>query len=303
MENFENKSVESFAALVPRTDLYMSLKDGRHLGFAEYGAPHGKPVLFFHGLTGNRFDATLLHKAAFLNDCRLISMDRPGIGISSIDKKRTILSWVDDVEALTDYLGIKKFSIIGHSGGAPFVAACAYKIPEQLNGVAIVAGMGPFEIPEAVASLSRAQRFLNNAINTMPWIASCMMKLTSMMFKTPGLLKYGLKQMPDVDVLALQSQESHEELAARMLETFRHGIAGASQEMQLILKPWGFDLAKIKLKCPFTIWQGGLDKQAPVAHAEIYARLIPNATLHFFKQEGHLSLLTNKGEEILRSIC
>lgn len=28
-------------------DLLMNLKDGRHLGFAEYGAPHGKPVLFF----------------------------------------------------------------------------------------------------------------------------------------------------------------------------------------------------------------------------------------------------------------
>ncbi len=295
--------MESFISLKPKTDLFLQLKDGRRLGFAEYGAPNGKPVLFFHGLTGNRFDVVLVHQAALANDCRLISIDRPGVGISSIDKKRSILSWVDDIEALTDYLRIKKFSIIGHSGGAPFAVACTYKMSDQLNGVAIVAGIGPVEIPEVLASLSKGKRFLNNAINTMPWIANCMMKLTSIMFKNPKLLKYGLKQMPEVDVLALQSQESHEELAARMMETFRQGIIGASQDMQLILKPWGFNLTKIKLKCLITIWQGGLDKQVPAEHAEIYARLLPNATLHFFKQEGHISLLTNKGKEILQSIC
>ncbi len=125
---------------------------------------------------------------------------------------------------------IKKFSIIGHSGGAPFAVACIYKISDQLNGVAIVAGIGPVEIPEVVVSLSQGQRFLKNAINMTPWIANCMMKLTSIMFKNSKLLKYGLKQMPEVDVLALQSQESH-------------------------------------------------------------------------KQEGHISLLTNKGKEILQSIC
>ena len=176
------------------------------------------------------------------------------------------------------------------------------KYPQSLNGVAIVAGIGPFQIPEVVASLSQGQKFINNAIITMPWIANCMMKLTSIMFNNPRMLKYGLKQMPEVDALALQSQESHEELAARMRETFRNGISGSSQEMRLLINPWGFDLTKIKLKCPINIWQGGLDKQVPVMHAEIYARLIPNATLNFFQHEGHLSLLINKGEEILRSI-
>lgn len=279
----------------------MNLKDGRSLGFADYGLIKGKPVLFFHGLTGNRFDAILLHKAALSTNCRLISIDRPGIGLSSMKKDQSILSWVEDVEALTDFLGIEKFSIIGHSGGAPFAAACAYKIPERLNSVAIVAGIAPFEIPEAVASLSRGQRFLNHTVNTIPWLATCMMKLTSMMFKNPRILKYALKQMPEVDILALQSQESNEELAARMMETFRQGVAGTSQEMRLILKPWGFDLAQIKLKCPFTVWQGGLDKQVPVAHAEIYKRLIPNTTLRFFEHEGHISLLVNKGEAILQN--
>ncbi|RUQ95664.1 alpha/beta fold hydrolase [Legionella septentrionalis] len=85
------------------------------------------------------------------------------------------------------------------------------------------------------------------------------------------------------------------------LEAFKGGITGVSQEIQLTLKPWGFDPSNIK--CPVIIWQGRLDKQAPLAHANLYAKLIPNATLKVLDQEGHISLLINHGEEILRSVC
>ena len=284
------------------TELSMKLKDSRQLGFAEYGEPHGKPILFFHGLAGSRLDARLLHKIAITNHCRLISIDRPGMGLSSFDKKRTILSWADDVEAFADHFNLPKFAIIGHSGGAPFVAACLYKIPERLTGAAIVSGMGPFELPAATASLTRGQRFLNSAIRKLPWIATCCMKLTRWMFKNPNMLKQGLKQMAQVDSQILQSEGNIEVLGSTMMETFRQGVAGVAQEMQLTLNPWGFNLEAINATCPITIWQGGLDKQAPAIHAELYAQLIPNAKLTFFKQEGHLSLLVNKGEEILQSI-
>ena len=288
---------------IPNDQLIFTLRDGRQLGFAEYGDPNGQPIFFFHGLAGSRLDAIHLHGSALLNNYRLISIDRPGMGLSSIYKKQTYLSWSNDVEELADHLGIKKFSIVGHSGGAPFVAGCAYKIPTRLNGIAIVAGMGPFEIPEATSCLSLGQRLLNRTIKAMPWVATVMMQLTLMMFKRPGLLKYGLKQMPEVDQLALRSLGSIEVLATMMMETFRQGVAGPSQEMQLAVNPWGFDLTTIKLECPVSVWQGDLDKQAPEMHARIYAKLISNANLTFFKDEGHLSILKNHGEEILRYSC
>ena len=61
-----------------------------------------------------------------------IGIDRPGMGLSSVDKKRSILDWAADVERFADCLGIDKFSVIGYSGGAAFVAACAYAIPHRL---------------------------------------------------------------------------------------------------------------------------------------------------------------------------
>ena len=285
------------------TELSMKLKDNKQLGFAEYGEPHGKPILFFHGLAGSRLDARLLHKIATTNHCRLISIDRPGMGLSSFDKKRTILSWADDVKAFADHFNLSKFAIIGHSGGAPFVAACLYKIPERLTGAAIVSGMGPFELLAATASLSRGQRLLNSAIRRLPWIATCCMKLTRWMFSHPTMLKQGLKKMTDADSHILQSGVNINALGATLMETFRQGVAGAAQEMQLTLKPWGFHLGAIKATCPVTVWQGGLDKQAPAIHAELYAQLISNSKLTFLENEGHLSVLINQGEEIIRSIC
>ena len=110
-----------------------------------------------------------------------------------------------------------------------------------------------------------------------------------------------MKQLPEVDRLAFYSIGNNEIINAMLLEPFRNGVAGATQEFQLCVKPWGFDIANIK--CPITIWQGGLDKRVPVAHANLYAKLIPNANTRFFKEEGHVSLLINHAEEILRSIC
>jgi pimeloyl-ACP methyl ester carboxylesterase len=281
--------------------LSLELKDGRQMGFAEYGDPEGQPIFYFHGLPGSRLEAGHLHEVAIVNNFRLIGLDRPGMGFSSIEPKRSILSWVEDVEAFADSMNIDKFSIVGHSGGAPFVAACAYTIPNRLNGAAIVSGMAPFENSEATASLSRGQRIVNRLINAIPWVAHVMMKFTSIMLNKPGMLKQMLKQMSEADQLVFCDTQSSKAIIEATKEAFRSGVSGASQEIILSLKPWGFKLENITY--PITIWQGGRDKQAPEMHARIYAKLMPNANLMFFKEEGHLSIFKNHGEEILRRIC
>ena len=39
-----------------RTNQQISLHDGRTLGYAEYGAPEGTPVFYFHGFPSSRLD-------------------------------------------------------------------------------------------------------------------------------------------------------------------------------------------------------------------------------------------------------
>ena len=39
-----------------KTNQQIKLKDGRMLGYAEYGAPEGKPVFHFHGYPHSRLE-------------------------------------------------------------------------------------------------------------------------------------------------------------------------------------------------------------------------------------------------------
>lgn len=278
----------------------VELKDGRLLGFVEYGDTKGLPTFYFHGTPGSRLEASRFDEVAAFNGYRLIGIDRPGMGLSSIDKNRSILSWVTDVVSFADCLKIDKFSIIGHSGGGPFVAACAYAIPQRLNGAAIVSGIAPFENPESAIGMSRGQIIVNRLIKNMPWLANVMMGLTLMMLKNSKMMRQMIKQLPEVDQTLFRDPVIGKALIHSTLEAFRNGVFGAAQEMKLLSNPWGFDLRSINF--PMTIWQGTLDSQTPMSHANIYAKLVPGAQLKIIEHEGHLSLMKNHMGDILRGM-
>ena len=46
-----------------RISQQIKLKDGRSLGYAEYGSPDGKPIFYFHGFPGSRIDWLLCDAA------------------------------------------------------------------------------------------------------------------------------------------------------------------------------------------------------------------------------------------------
>ncbi|MBI2792218.1 MAG: alpha/beta hydrolase [Gammaproteobacteria bacterium] len=279
----------------------LQLKDGRILGYAEYGDPKGKPIFYFHGFPGSRLEASYFHETALENQYRIIALDRPGMGLSSPYKDRTIISWATDVEEFANALQIERFSVIGHSGGAPFVAACAYKIPDRLIGAAVISGMAPLERPELKASMSFGQKFMNWLISTMPWLSTVMMWLTRMMLKHPDkMMSQMVKKLPEVDQTFFKDMQQRKAIIDSTLEAFKNGVSGPADEMKLLFKPWGFELEKIKY--PIKIWHGALDPQSPISHAKVYEKTITGAKLNIVENEGHHSLLRNNIKRILKSI-
>jgi len=74
-----------------------TLRDGRRLGFAEWGDPGAPPILVFHGTPGSR----LLGRGMEM-DARLIVPDRPGYGHSDVNPGRLIAQYVDDLDQLVE---------------------------------------------------------------------------------------------------------------------------------------------------------------------------------------------------------
>lgn len=277
----------------------ITLKDGRHLGFAEYGCINGFPILFFHGLPGSRLEAEKLHSAALKLQVRLIGLDRPGMGLSSPQKNRTILDWPEDVKEFTTALNLKNFSIVGHSGGAPYVAACAYRIPEKIHKAVIVSGIAPLTYPEAISSLSKSQKLMHWMMRYCPVVLKLMMKMSCKALENPDRLKTMLKALPEADAKIFENTHCKDSIVLSLKEAFRQNASGVVADFKLLPKSWGFDLEEIR--CPFFVWQGGEDQQAPVKHAEIYAQHVPQAHYVFLENEGHISILYNYGEQILIS--
>jgi pimeloyl-ACP methyl ester carboxylesterase len=146
-----------------------TLPDGRRLAYAEYGAPAGTPVFFFQGTPSSR----LMHPDEDVTrdlGVRLIMADRPGFGLSDPKPGRTLLDWPDDVVALADALGIDRFGAVGVSGGGPYTAACAYRIPHRLTAAAIVGGSGPVDMPGTLAGSARERHIGYVVARHAPWL-------------------------------------------------------------------------------------------------------------------------------------
>jgi pimeloyl-ACP methyl ester carboxylesterase len=83
------------------------------------------------------------------------------------------------------------------------------------------------------------------------------------------------------------------------MESSRRGGRGPQHDSALMISPWDFDPAAIKL--PVQMWQGAQDRNAPPAMAEYLAGVIPGCDLQVYPAEGHVSIIVNHIEEILVS--
>jgi pimeloyl-ACP methyl ester carboxylesterase len=285
-----------------KTQQRFQLPDGRNLGYAEYGDGRGLPVFYFHGFPGSRLEARLAEEKAASHGIRLISVDRPGYGLSDPKRKRTLLDWADDTVHLADSLGIRRFSVIGVSGGGPYAAACAFKIPHRLSKVAIVCGLGPAVYTDGrnratgltVRGLLLAGKF--PIVTRVPFAAA------ALMYRRHPELMLALisRRFAECDRQALQIPELHQVLCGSFREAFRRSLLGPARDLVLYGRDWEFPLHDIQV--PTRLWHGERDAVVPPAMAYLLADEIPTCRAMFYPEEGHFSIITNHLGEILKEL-
>ena len=96
----------------------LRLRDDRQVGYREYGTPDGTPVLYFPGLPCLSFLPSYWAETVPELDIRLITLERPGYGVSDFQPDRRLLDWPDDVAGIAEALEIDRFGVLGFSGGS-----------------------------------------------------------------------------------------------------------------------------------------------------------------------------------------
>ena len=146
-----------------KNHLIIRLPNGLKLGYSEFGDTFGKPILLFHGQPGNRLFRHHNDAIAKRLGVRMISIDRPGYGLSDFQPQRTIIDWPNDVVCLCEQLGIDKFAVLGFSAGGPYAAACGVMVPERLTCIGMVSCPPPMnEITlEKAPSILRINYYLS----------------------------------------------------------------------------------------------------------------------------------------------
>jgi pimeloyl-ACP methyl ester carboxylesterase len=82
-------------------------------------------------------------------------------------------------------------------------------------------------------------------------------------------------------------------------EAFRRGPQGAAQELDLVSRPWGFDVEEIKV--PVHLWHGEADHIVPVQMGRYLAGKIPDCRARFIPGAGHLWVFEGY-EEVFRAL-
>lgn len=278
----------------------VKLRNGRILGFAEYGNPDGKPLFFFHGWPGSRFSGKETDEAGKKVGVRIISTDRPGMGLSDYEEGRKLLDWPDDIVELADHLGIKKFSLMGVSGGGPYVAACAYKISERITKAGIVVGLAPVDIKgnlDGMAFQGRVGWANYHRFPILRILASLGAAIEFKHFPALGsLIAFPTKQDKELYNEAIKNKAGEESGAK---EAFRQGIKGPSTELRIYTDDWAFKVKDIKSKV--YLWYGAKDKCVSLNMAKYYKSQIPDSTLFIDPNGFHLSRY-NYEDKILKKL-
>lgn len=284
---------DPFASRITEATDTIRLNDGRKLAFCDFGDPTGPPVFVFHGGVGSRGFGLLFAEAAADIGVRIISPDRPGYGRSDPQPDRTLLDWPADVSALGEASGLDEYGVLGVSGGGPWAAACAYALPDRLTSVALASPMGPSAAPQSLGI-----RLIVRLARHLPWLASVPIKRQLERAQTNPEAAIAARANGKAEPEAqMHRSEAGRQLNAQTAEAGRQGHRHAVDEIAIVGRPWGFDLADIAV--PVRVWHGSLDLTIAVESSKYYAEVIPEAQLTVHEDVGHISLPVNYSEEIL----
>jgi pimeloyl-ACP methyl ester carboxylesterase len=287
----------------PRVEGVVALEDGRRIGYAEFGDPRGRAVVWLHGTPGAR--RQIPEEARVFAHChgiRLVSLDRPGIGLSSPHVYPQIRSFAGDLASLADALGIGDMAVVGLSGGGPFALAAGAALGDRVRAVGVLGGVAPTQGPDAMDGglVALGVRFST----VLRWGRVPLGVTLATVLRVVKPLA-----SPAVDLYARLSPEGDRrllgrpELKAMFIDDLFRGhprqFEGPIADVIAFTRDWGFSVSEVTV--PVVWWHGDADHIIPYAHGVHMVARLPHAELRVMPGESHLGGL-GIAEEILSAL-
>ena len=278
-------------------------EDGRTLAYADGGDPTGYPVIGLHGTPGCRLSRMIDDSIYVEAGVRYITTDRAGYGLSSRHRGRSVADEAADVLAVADGLGLRKFAVLGGSGGGPHALACAALLGGRVERVACQSSVAPLgrrgltraewltgmdpEIAEELAWADAGEAVLAREMTLAQEL------MTQRINEKPGAL-LGQDASPG-DVEFLLRPEVLAAFRRIIPEQARHGVWGSVDDTLAFVRDWGFDLSSITV--PVLLTYGDADSSCPASHGRFLAAAIATATVEEKLGGGHFD--TDPTTEVL----
>lgn len=293
----DERAVLSLAADAAENPRTVTLSDGRQLGYAEFGDPGGAPLLLCHGFPNSRVFGALFDAAGREEGVRVITPDRPGMGVSDPAPERSLTDWPADVRDLLDALDVRRTAVLGVSGGGPYALVTAAVLDDRITRAGVACGVGPMA---SVGPRERAwyytARFAPPASKLALWFLG--RRATR---DRESFLESLAEDAAPAD-RALWTGEVGRVVHASMVESTRnHGIDPLVRETAIYGGSWGFDLADVEV--PVYLWYGKADALVPPEMGLYLARKLPTAEAHVYPDLGHLSIFRRNETAIVRTLA
>ncbi|KAG0588238.1 hypothetical protein KC19_2G228000 [Ceratodon purpureus] len=288
---------------------FVALPDGRRIAYREQGLSRKiakKSLLVLHGLGCSRVAGMPGVSESLLEEMgvRIVSIDRPGYGLSDFNPSQTWKSFCQDLVHVADSLELgEKIWLLGYSCGGAYCWAAARYIPERIAGIAMWAPAGNFywkgisktERNKIIGALNFRTRSTYGIIRKVPvqlqWMCYAYVRYLCVPAVGNRWVEDAKNMLSAPDAQNLE-QFSGAFMARDTIESAKQGGKGMAQDAILVCSDWGFELSDVRdrYQGSIHIFNGDQDLMVPLGLQRCIKGMLPDHVhLHHVEGEGHIS--------------
>jgi pimeloyl-ACP methyl ester carboxylesterase len=202
----------------------------------------------------------------------VIAIDLPGFGASDQPTRPRLTAYAADVADAIQALGVRRFTLVGHSLGGGVAAHVAELLPDRVSSLVLLAPVGFGPSPIAQAASAPGVRLLVGA--GLPLVLANPLLVTGTYATAVSHLR-----LPSLEMMVRMSAQARRVGRGAQAATDAIGAAGLSKRALF--------RRRVRYHGPVRALWGERDRLVPSQHAAGLRRAFPNADVSVWDGMGH----------------